>query len=103
MGLGLASANGLSKLMVFSDASCEVGKINSSVFPTNEDGYLLEGIRHLCSMLNIISVDYVSRRCNTIAHDLARHALSLSSPMTWNVLNSPSWIIQAVLDDVSSL
>ncbi|KAL5576300.1 hypothetical protein UlMin_017999 [Ulmus minor] len=78
MGLGLASAHGLSNLMVFSDASCEVAKINSSVFPANEDGFLLEGIRHLCSLLNVISVDYVSRRCNTIAHDLARHALSLS-------------------------
>ncbi|KAL5553367.1 hypothetical protein UlMin_040768 [Ulmus minor] len=103
MGLGLASVHGLSKLMVFSDASCEVAKINSSVFPVNEDGFLLEGIRHLCSLLNVISVDYVSRHCNTIAHDLARHALSLSSPMTWNVLNSLSWLIQSVLDDVSSL
>ncbi|KAL5541596.1 hypothetical protein UlMin_009306 [Ulmus minor] len=103
LGLGLASTNGLSKLMVYCDASCEVAKINSSVLPTNEDGFLIEGIRQLCSLLNVISVDYVSRRCNTIAHDLARHALSLSSPMTWNALNSPSWLIQAVLDDVSSL
>ncbi|KAL5567359.1 hypothetical protein UlMin_030523 [Ulmus minor] len=103
LGLGLASTNGLSKLMVYCDASCEVAKINSSVLPTNEDGFLIEGIRQLCSLLNVISVDYVSCRCNTIAHDLARHALSLSSLMTWNALNSPSWLIQAVLDDVSSL
>ncbi|KAL5569001.1 hypothetical protein UlMin_025576 [Ulmus minor] len=103
LGLGLASTNGLSKLMVYCDASCEVAKINSSALPTNEDGFLIEGIRQFCSLLNVISVDYVSRRCNTIAHDLARHALSLSSPMTWNALNSPSWLIQAVLDDVSSL
>ncbi|KAL5581032.1 hypothetical protein UlMin_013474 [Ulmus minor] len=103
LGLGLASVNGLSKLMVYCDASCEVAKINSSALPVNEDGFLIEGIRQFCSLLNVISVDYVSRRCNTIAHDLARHALSLSSPMTWNALNSPSWLIQAVLDDVSSL
>ena len=44
LGLGLADAFGLNNIQVFSDAICEVSKLNALAIPINEDEFIIEDI-----------------------------------------------------------
>ncbi|KAL5581450.1 hypothetical protein UlMin_013892 [Ulmus minor] len=100
IGLQLVQDIGLNQIVVYSDAQCEVSKLNSSVILINEDGFLVEEITQQCRCLNVLSIRYMSRSCNTVTHALARHALSISSPCIWSALDGFLSLIQTALADV---
>ena len=66
---------------MYSNALGEVSKLRSSTFLENEDGYIVSDIRKLCSDLDVVSISHMSRSCNNITHNFARHAITISSPL----------------------
>lgn len=70
--MGLAYAFGVCNIVVYRDALGEVSKINAFDLPVNEDEFIIEGIRKLCSKVNVISISSMARSCNQVAHALAK-------------------------------
>lgn len=81
MGLHLAKECGACYLLVFSDALEEVSKLISPITLANEDAFIIQDIRRLCRELNVFSISHIPKSCIEVAHNLARHALTLPSPL----------------------
>ena len=68
---------GVCHLEVFGDALREVSKINSSIFPANEDDFILNDVRKLCVEPSVHSISHIPRSCNVVAHNLPTYALTV--------------------------
>ncbi|KAK2654944.1 hypothetical protein Ddye_007996 [Dipteronia dyeriana] len=82
-GLLLAIAAGLFPCMLESDAEVVVGWINNVTPLCFEIGVVIMDIQNLLKLDIYISINFVSRKTNYIAHVLAKNDLSCVEDMFW--------------------
>ncbi|KAI9180800.1 hypothetical protein LWI28_008283 [Acer negundo] len=75
-GLQLAIDSGLFPVTVESDAAVVVNWINEGLVPISEVGVFISDIKNLLQQIQFIAVSFVPRLANTVAHCLAKFALS---------------------------
>ncbi|KAL5840994.1 hypothetical protein ACOSQ4_013602 [Xanthoceras sorbifolium] len=99
-GLRLAAELNVFPSVVESDA-LSVVNLYVGVFVTRSDvDNLIFNIQVLLNSLRVISIGFVSRACNVVAHSVARRTLSSCSLFFW-VNSFPSWMITLALDNVT--
>ncbi|KAL5748230.1 hypothetical protein ACOSQ2_025527 [Xanthoceras sorbifolium] len=100
-GLKLAAGLAVFPLVVESDALSVVNLCASLSLSRGDVDNLIFDVQALLSSLRVVSIGFVPRACNVIAHSIARRALFSCSPCFW--INSfPSWLSKLAMDDVSS-
>ncbi|KAK6164302.1 hypothetical protein DH2020_001166 [Rehmannia glutinosa] len=90
---------GLQQVVVETNAKCVVDGISSVEYGESEFDGLLQECRFLLQGEPNISVAFVRRSGNRVAHELAKEAFSFDSPSVWS--SPPLCIINHLLDDLS--
>ncbi|KAL5756688.1 hypothetical protein ACOSP7_021126 [Xanthoceras sorbifolium] len=98
-GLMLASSRGFCPLLVESDCLKVVNLCNERGSILSDIGNDISDVRIAPSCFNVVSVSHVSRLNNSVAHDIARWALSFSSSTVWTVV-FPSWLVDVATSDL---
>lgn len=57
---------------------------------------------NIASLLNSYSFNFISRTCNRVAHCVAKYALSVELPETWQE-DFPTWVSRDASLDFSNL
>ncbi|KAL5752746.1 hypothetical protein ACOSQ2_023253 [Xanthoceras sorbifolium] len=100
-GLKLAAGLAVFPLVVESDALSVVNLCAGLSLSRGDVDNLIFDVQALLSSLRVVSIGFVPRACNVIAHSIARRALFSCSPCFW--INSfPSWLSKLAMNDVSS-
>ena len=75
----LALETGLNKGVLEGDSQILINALNTNSHSLSQFGHIVNDIWYLASHFSIISYSHVRRYCNTVAHLLARRAISFSS------------------------
>ena len=75
----LALETGLNKGVLEGDSQILINALNTNSHSLSQFGHIVNDIWYLASHFSIISYSHVRRYCNTVAHSLARRAISFSS------------------------
>ncbi|KAK6126239.1 hypothetical protein DH2020_040011 [Rehmannia glutinosa] len=89
----------LSKVVIETDAKYVVDGLLSSVMGDSEFDTILYECRKLLQGEPDLSVGFVRRGGNKVAHRLAKESFSFDSPFVWS--DPPPCIVKLILDDVS--
>lgn len=80
----------------------DTGTVVKAVHGTEQDlfifGQIISDCQHLLSLSNELSIQYVRRSANQVAHALARASDSLSDSNVWGA-EPPNFLISALLRD----
>ena len=79
----LALEIGLNKGVLEGDSLILMNALKTNSHSLAQFGHIIKDIQFLASQFSIISFSHVKRHCNTIAHSIARRALSFSSLQVW--------------------
>ena len=79
----LALEIGLNKGVLEGDSLILMNALKTNSHSLAQFGHIIKDIQFLTSQFSIISFSHVKRHCNTIAHSIARRALSFSSLQVW--------------------
>ena len=79
----LALEIGLNKGVLEGDSLILMNALKTNSHSLAQFGHIIKDIQFLASQFSIISFSHVKRHCNTIAHSIARWALSFSSLQVW--------------------
>ena len=79
----LALEIGLNKGVLEGDSLILMNALKTNSHNLAQFGHIIKDIQFLASQFSIISFSHVKRHCNTIAHSIARWALSFSSLQVW--------------------
>ncbi|KAL5827457.1 hypothetical protein ACOSQ4_019254 [Xanthoceras sorbifolium] len=82
-GIQFASEMGISPIMVESDSLSVINIITSHAFPLSDVGVVISDIYRSIEALNDFKIIFASRQANSVAHGLAKLALSLSDASFW--------------------
>ena len=74
---------GLNKGVLEGDSLILMNALKTNSHSLAQFGHIIKDIQFLASQFSIISFSHVKRHCNTIAHSIARRALSFSSLQVW--------------------
>ncbi|WCJ19123.1 hypothetical protein M5689_001426 [Euphorbia peplus] len=89
----------LEHVILESDAAFVVEHLRHHSFRSGY-GVILDDCKYLISSFNDVSVNYVGRSANQVAHSLAKAAYSLTEPMEWSLVPS-DFILSALYFDLS--
>ena len=87
----------LFNVILKSDCKAVVDAFHSSRLNYSEFGYLVSRYRSLASLIENVSIIFVKRQANMIAHTLTRAACSFASPSFW--LEAPLFLADALNAD----
>jgi len=79
----VALESGLNKGVLEGDSLILMSALKSNSHSFSQFGHIVNDIQHSASQFFIISYSHVRRHCNTVAHSLARQAISFSSLQVW--------------------
>ena len=79
----LALETVLNKGVLEGDSLILMNALKSNSHSLSQFGHIVNDIQYLASQFSIISYSHVRRHCNTVAHSLARRAISFSSLRVW--------------------
>ena len=79
----LALEIGLNKGVLEGDSLILMNAVKTNSHSLAQFGHIIKDIEFLASQFSIIYFSHVKRHCNTIAHSIARRALSFSSLQVW--------------------
>ena len=79
----LALEIGLNKGVLEGDSLILMNALNSNSHSLAQFGHIINDIQYLASQFSIISFSHLRRHCNTVAHSIARRAISFSSLQVW--------------------
>ena len=79
----LALEIGLNKGVLEGDSLILMNALKTNSHSLAQFGHIIKDIQFLASQFSIISFSHVKGHCNTIAHLIARRALSFSSLQVW--------------------
>ncbi|KAL5857344.1 hypothetical protein ACOSQ3_004802 [Xanthoceras sorbifolium] len=74
---------GIGPIGIESDASSMVSVINSKDIHRSDVCLVISDIIHLVHSFYVKHVEIVPRKCNVVAHGLARFSLTVDKPMHW--------------------
>ena len=79
----LALEIGLNKGVLEGDSLILMNALKSNSHSLAQFGHIINDIQYLASQFSIISFSHVRRHCYTVAHSIARRAISFSSLQVW--------------------
>ncbi|KAK8532151.1 hypothetical protein V6N12_053597 [Hibiscus sabdariffa] len=94
----LARDLGFRKVIIEGDALNVISKLNSLVEDRSDISAIVKNIQDVRKQFQIISFVHVRRRCNRVAHILAKDYGSATTHMVW-IEQVPSYAEEAVVDD----
>ncbi|KAL5789467.1 hypothetical protein ACOSQ2_004355 [Xanthoceras sorbifolium] len=100
-GIRFAAERGTGPIGVENDSLSLVFVINSKDIPHSDVGLVLSDIIHFFYSLPAISVGFVPRKCNAVAHGLAKFSLCVVEPLHW-LEDSPPYVEALVMAEVSN-
>ncbi|KAL5823849.1 hypothetical protein ACOSQ4_021749 [Xanthoceras sorbifolium] len=100
-GLSLAVDNGWYPIFIESDSLNVVRLCKGDSFSLSEIDNVIHDIRSLLIQAGDVSIAFVPRSCNVVAHSVARWALCSDCSVFWNAV-IPSWLVSLASVDVSS-
>nr|XP_023904539.1 uncharacterized protein LOC112016250 [Quercus suber] len=81
--LEMALETGLNKGVLEGDSLILMKALKSNSHSLAQFGHIVNDIHYLASQFPMISFSHVRRHCNSVAHSIARRALSFSSLQVW--------------------
>ncbi|KAL5768033.1 hypothetical protein ACOSQ2_014816 [Xanthoceras sorbifolium] len=100
-GVQLAMSRKLFPLLIESDALNVVNLYKSGTSSRCDLGNIIQDIIVVCRSDGVISIDYVPRGCNFVAHRISKWALCFNSSTIWDVA-FPPWLRKLVVSDFVS-
>ncbi|KAK8600507.1 hypothetical protein V6N13_059707 [Hibiscus sabdariffa] len=94
----LARDLGFRKVIIEGDALNFISKLNSLMEDRSDIGAIVKNIQDVRKQFQIISFVHVSRRCNRVAHILAKDYGTTTTHMVW-IEQVPTYVEEAVEDD----
>ncbi|KAL5735074.1 hypothetical protein ACOSP7_032935 [Xanthoceras sorbifolium] len=98
-GLRFTADIGVGPIGIESDFSSIFSAINFRSLPRSDVGLVLADIYHSFSFVSVSHMRFASRRCNIVAHSLARFSLLVSEPLSW-LEESPPCVAALVSTEV---
>ena len=98
----LALETGLNKRVLEGDSLILMNALKSNSHSLAQFSHIINDIQYLASQFSIISFSHVRRHCNTVAHLIARRAISFSSLQVW-MEDVPPEIVDVLQADFHSL
>ena len=81
--LKLALETGFQQITLEGDSQILISALVNNTHSLSSFGHILKDIQFLASCFSKINYSHVRRHCNTVAHSLARRAISLSQLQVW--------------------
>ncbi|KAL5826596.1 hypothetical protein ACOSQ3_018435 [Xanthoceras sorbifolium] len=97
-GILLAGNRGFRPLLVESDCLNVVNLCNSNITVLCEIGNVVRDIKLALGWFEVLSIGFVPRVSNSVAHGIARWALGFNCSTIWSC-NFPSWLVNLVSGD----
>ena len=93
---------GFSNLIIEGDSVQVMKAIKSRKADLSQLGHIFEDIQVLTSVLNQAKVEWVNRKANLVAHNLARYAKNFSDDVIW-LEDSPPPVLEGLYYDSLSI
>ncbi|BFG23550.1 hypothetical protein CerSpe_098240 [Prunus speciosa] len=99
-GMKFARDVGFSSILIESDSQGVVNDVKKDEEESwASDGHLIDDIKRSLQHFEEVTISFSPRRCNQVAHFLARHALNCDTMVTW-IEEVPFWLESIVNDDI---
>ena len=100
--LVFASELGIRQAILERDSLAVIKALKESEYPLSPSGLLLEDVRMFSQRFDTMLYSRTKREGNSVAHNLARHAISISDFLVW-IEDVPPHIQNFVQVDLTSL